>query len=66
VMFLGYHGGAPSWVYKNQMASQAASYEGQVRRLEQRINELEKMNSELRDRVAQLERENKELREKQG
>jgi phage shock protein A len=48
------------------MASQAASYEGQVRRLEQRINELEKMNSELRDRVAQLERENKELREKQG
>lgn len=63
---MGYHGGAPPWVYKNQMASQAASYDSQVRRREQRISELEKANSELRERVAQLERENRELRERQG
>ncbi len=38
------YGGVPSWIYKNRMNSQAASYESQVRRLELKIEELEKEN----------------------
>ena len=54
--------GAPAWVYKNRMNSQAASYSSQVRRLEDRITDLEKENSDLRCRIELLEKENRELR----
>ena len=52
---MGYRGGAPSWVYKNQMSIQAASYEAQIERLNRRIKELEKENEELRRKLQALE-----------
>ncbi len=61
---MGYHGGAPSWVYKEQMAHQSASHEGQIRRLEQKIEVLEKEKIELQNRILELEKENNELKQK--
>lgn len=53
---MGY-GGAPSWVYKNQISSQAASYDSQIYRLNDRIKELENENEALKKRVKELEEE---------
>lgn len=61
---MGYGGGAPAWVYKNQMASQSASYEGQIRQLEQKLTALEKENIELKNRILVLEKENNEIKNK--
>lgn len=52
---MGYRGGAPPWVYKNQMASQASSYNSQIGRLNDRIKELENENEALKKRVEELE-----------
>ncbi len=50
---MGY-GGAPSWVYKNQMANMESSYDMQIRQLRQRIEELEKENKQLKEENRQL------------
>ncbi len=52
---MGY-GGAPSWVYRNKLTSQAASYDSQIRQLEARIAQLETENSELRHQIKLLEK----------
>ena len=52
---MGYRGGAPPWVYKNQLASQGASYESELQTLRNKIAKLEKENAELRSKVAFLE-----------
>lgn len=51
---MGYRGGAPPWVYKNQMSSQAASYEQTIRRLQNRVKELEEENAELKKELDEL------------
>jgi len=62
LMLMGYRGGAPSWVYKNQMSSQAASYQQEISKLNERIKSLEEENKQLKKRIKQLE-EKKELAE---
>lgn len=59
---MSYRGGAPSWVYKNQLASQSASYEYQINRLNQKIEQLIKENESLKQKVTELEKELSELR----
>lgn len=56
------HRGAPSWVYKQEMAIREASWSGQARSLQDRINNLEKENEELKTRIKELEKENKKLK----
>ena len=58
---MGY-GGAPSWVYKLEMASRDSSHESQERRLSSEISELKKENEALKVKIKQLEDENKDLR----
>jgi len=53
---LGYSGGAPSWVYKNQMKSQASNYQHQIAILQKRIRELESENADLKKRIHELEK----------
>jgi len=58
---MGYRGGAPSWVYKNQIASQSASYQHQISILNRKIDELQKENDELKKKVKDLEDKLNEL-----
>jgi len=59
---LGYRGGAPSWVYKQQMAIQQSSHDSYVRRLEEKIRKLEEEKRELLHKVDELEKENNSLK----
>ena len=53
---MGYNrGGAPSWVYKNQMSSQAVSYQQQISILRRKIEELETENAQLKEHIQLLE-----------
>jgi cell division protein FtsB len=52
---MGNRGGAPSWVYKNQMNSQASDYQYQISLLRRRIQELESENAELKEKIRLLE-----------
>ena len=52
---MGYSRGAPSWVYKNQMARQSASYQHQISVLDQTIKELKKENEVLKEKIKALE-----------
>jgi len=54
---LGYRGGAPSWVYKNQLSRQASDYQHQISLLRKRIQELESENTELKEKIQLLEKE---------
>lgn len=44
------------------MAIRESSWRGHVRNLQDKINELEKENEELKTRIKELEKENKELK----
>jgi cell division protein FtsB len=59
---MGYNGGAPSWVYKREMAIRDMSHESQESRLSSEISELKKENEALKAKIKQLEDENKDLR----
>ncbi len=59
---MGYRGGAPSWVYKNEMAIRESSYQSQQSNLQSEITQLKKENEELQAKVKQLELENKDLK----
>ena len=53
---MGYHGGAPPWVYKRREQELSASYQSQITRLEHRIKELEEENQRLRKQLEELSR----------
>jgi predicted RNase H-like nuclease (RuvC/YqgF family) len=59
---MGYRGGAPVWVYKNQIASEQASHHNDVSLLNSKIKELEEENSSLKKRIQELEVENQKLK----
>ena len=59
---MGYRGGAPSWVYKNQIASQSALYQHQISSLNQKIKQLQEENDELKKKIEELENELNQLR----
>lgn len=54
---MGNRGGAPSWVYKNQMSRQSASYQHQISILNQTIKELKTENEVLKKKIKSLEKE---------
>lgn len=56
------HGGAPSWVYKNEIAYREMSHQSEESRLSSEISELKKENEALKAKIKQLEDENKDLR----
>lgn len=58
---MGY-GGAPSWVYKREMACRDMSHESQESRMSSEISELKKENETLKAKIKQLEQENQDLR----
>jgi predicted RNase H-like nuclease (RuvC/YqgF family) len=58
---MGY-GGAPSWVYKQEMALRDASHSPETSSLNSEIQELKKENQELKARIEELEAEVNELR----
>ena len=58
---MGY-GGAPPWVYKNEMAIRESSHQSQESNLLLEISQLKKENEELKAKINQLEQENKDLR----
>ena len=47
--------GAPHWVYKREQALRDASHMDYERRLQDRIKELEKENSDLKKKIAKME-----------
>ena len=59
---MGYGGGAPSWVYKNQIASEQASHQRDVSSLNAKMRELEEENRALKKRIQELEAENQKLK----
>lgn len=59
---MGYGGGAPSWVYKNQISSEQASHQHDVSVLSAKIRELEEENNLLKKRIKELEEENQKLK----
>ena len=59
--YLGY-GGAPSWVYKREMALRDASHSQEISRLYSEIQDLKKENQELKARIEELESEINDLR----
>jgi TolA-binding protein len=59
---MGYGGGAPSWVYKNQIASEQSSHHNDVSLLNSKIRELEEEISSLKKRIQELEAENQKLK----
>ena len=61
---MSYGGGAPPWVYKNQMSSMQSSYDHQVRLLNERIKELEEENKKLKEENHTLTEKIKELQSK--
>lgn len=54
--------GAPSWVYKQEMALRESSWSSQARSLRDEITKLEKEKEELLNRIKELEKENNELK----
>lgn len=58
---MGY-GGAPSWVYKREMAYHDMSHQSQESRLSSEISELKKENEALKAKIKQLEEENRDLK----
>ncbi|MCW3990931.1 MAG: hypothetical protein NWE88_12755 [Candidatus Bathyarchaeota archaeon] len=60
---MGYRGGAPSWVYKNQLASQSASYQHQISTMNEKIKQLQDENDNLKNTIKKLEKEIKKLKE---
>lgn len=58
---MGY-GGAPSWVYKREMAYRDMSHYDQERRLSSEIENLKKENQNLKNRIKELEAENQDLK----
>jgi cell division protein FtsB len=55
LIVMGYRGGAPSWVYRNQLSSQAYNYEHRISMLERRIKDLEAENAALKEKIRVLE-----------
>lgn len=47
--------GAPHWVYKRDQALRDTTHMDYERRLQDRIKELEKENSDLRNKIAEME-----------
>ena len=47
--------GAPHWVYKREQALRNAGHMDYERKLQDRIRELEKENSELKEKIAKME-----------
>jgi len=52
---MGYGGGAPSWVYKREIASREMHHSDETRNLRQRVEELEKENAELKSKLEKIE-----------
>jgi hypothetical protein len=56
---MGYHGGAPPWVYKNEIAhlqSQNSSNVSEMDRLKDRVKELEEENARLKNELEQCKK----------
>ena len=60
---MGYGGGAPVWVYKNQIASAQASHQHDVAVLNAKIKTLEEENDALKKRIRELEEDNQRLKQ---
>lgn len=58
---MGY-GGAPSWVYKREMAYHDMSNQSQVSKLSSEISDLKNENEALKAKIKQLEEENSDLK----
>ena len=56
------HGGAPSWVYRREMAYQSTSHDQETDRLLSEIQAPKEENQALRSRVEELEIEVNNLR----
>lgn len=60
---MGYRSGAPSWVHKKNAALMSSPYQSSITRLNNKIEQLEIENLELRQRIKKLEDEISSLKE---
>ena len=58
------YGGAPPWVYKNQISSMQSSHDQQIRLLNEKTKELEEKNGKLKEENRLLTEKVKELQDK--
>ena len=56
------HGGAPSWVYRREMAYQSMSHDQETNRLLSETRTLKEENQALKSRIDELETEVNNLR----